>query len=171
MKMTDSLPKIFAGRIPAGQKVGVGAVVKSVLIVAPSDQSACSMHELLLKGNVANPIDILLGADDLLAYLKRLTQRVRETRVSMPALILLDLSVHHEIAFGLLRWLHGHFSGRDVPIVVLTEKRDVNQLRRAYQLGAWTFLRKPVTSAEFKAMAAALKIPIVHSPAAKAFAR
>lgn len=139
------------------------SAIRTILIVGCNDDDARSIREMLLRLNVGNPIEILPGAAELLRYLKPDGDGMRPANTSPTALILLDLNARHESGFASLRWLHEHFGGRGIPLAIMTNIHDLNQLRRAYQLGAWTFLRKPLGRTEFTAMTEAFQIPIFYS--------
>jgi two-component system, response regulator len=137
--------------------------MRMILIVACTDEDARSTHEMLRSIWVENPIEILPDADELLSYLKRERKLARDAPHLSPSLILLDLSNKHDSSFALLRWLHCHFGKFEIPIAALPGKDNMDQVTRAYQLGVRTFLRKPLSPSEFRAMTDTLKIPIVYS--------
>ena len=137
--------------------------MRMILIVACTDEDARSTREMLRNIRVENPVEILPDADELLSYLKRGRKSARDAPHLSPALILLDLSNRHDSSFALLRWLHCHVGEFEIPIAALPGKDSLDQVRRAYQLGVQTFLRKPLRPSEFRAMTDALKIPIVYS--------
>jgi CheY-like chemotaxis protein len=94
------------------------------------------------------------GDDDLLAV-----ARDGEEAVSMidsrpdhpPRLILLDLKLPGMSGFDVLQAVRGHVSEhvRRTPVVVLTTSRAPADVRRAYDLGANAFLRKPLELPDF----------------------
>ncbi len=68
-----------------------------------------------------------------------------------PRLILLDLKLPGMSGFDVLQAIRGHASEhvRRTPVVVLTTSRAPADVRRAYDLGANAFLRKPLELPEF----------------------
>ena len=159
----DGAVMSMTGQFPAGlAKMGVhDSARRAIYVVGCSEKDACRMREVFVKANVANPV-VFLSIDDLLPYLKRDTNPICNTTVPAPALILLDLTKSHDSAFSLLRWLHNYFDDLDVvPIVVLTEGADFGEVKRAYQLGARSFLRKPINLTEFTTMLNLSRIEVV----------
>ena len=62
----------------------------------------------------------------------------------LPDLILLDLNMPIMNGFDVLKHLKSSSSYRHVPIVVLTTSANESDINRAYELGANTFITKPV---------------------------
>ena len=68
-----------------------------------------------------------------------------------PRLVLLDLKLPGMSGFEVLETVRSHGSEhvRRTPVVVLTTSRAPADVRRAYELGANSFLRKPLELPEF----------------------
>ena len=66
-----------------------------------------------------------------------------------PALILLDLKLPKVDGLQVLRRIRADPWTRVVPVVVLTSSKEDADVRRAYDLGANSYVRKPVAFAEF----------------------
>ncbi len=74
----------------------------------------------------------------------------------IPALILLAMAdAKNPADAGFLSWLKGHPRTRRLPVVVLSTVDDPSSIRRAYDLGASSYLVRPGGSEEFAAMVAA----------------
>jgi len=100
------------------------------------------------KNNISNTIvvahdgqealDMLFGADDDPAGLKM-----------RPAIILLDLKLPKVDGLEVLRRIRADERSRMIPIVVLTSSRQEQDLIASYSLGCNSYVRKPVSFAEF----------------------
>jgi DNA-binding response OmpR family regulator len=62
----------------------------------------------------------------------------------MPRLVLLDLKMPRLSGFDVLSWLRGEESFRELPVVILTSSSHESDIKRAYDLGAHSYLVKPV---------------------------
>jgi CheY-like chemotaxis protein len=63
-----------------------------------------------------------------------------------PALVLLDLQLPRRSGHEVLEWLRAQEEGlRRLPVVVLTSSREPRDINRAYELGANSYLVKPVS--------------------------
>jgi two-component system response regulator len=76
-----------------------------------------------------------------------------------PRLILLDLKLPGMSGFDVLQAIRTHASEhvRRTPVVVLTTSRAPNDVRRAYDLCANSFLRKPLELPEFLELIGAVR--------------
>ena len=61
-----------------------------------------------------------------------------------PVLILLDLKLPRRSGFEVLAWIKRHARLRRVPVVVLTSSKTSTDIERAYDLGANSYLAKPL---------------------------
>lgn len=77
----------------------------------------------------------------------------------LPNLVLLDLKMPRKSGFEVLEWLQEHRSAsqplQNVRVVVLTASGCIDDANRAYQLGAASFLTKPVQFNAFRDMVGA----------------
>lgn len=62
----------------------------------------------------------------------------------LPALVLLDLKLPRKSGHEVLEWLRAQPELKRIPVVVLTSSREVVDIDRAYDLGANSYLVKPV---------------------------
>jgi DNA-binding response OmpR family regulator len=69
-----------------------------------------------------------------------------------PSLVLLDLQMPREDGFSALTWLRGQDAPwHRVPVIMMTTSHDYVEIRRAYDLGANSFLVKPTGFEELRA--------------------
>lgn len=71
-----------------------------------------------------------------------------------PNLILLDLNMPGKNGFEVLRDLKAHAGLRKIPVVILTSSRDQRSVSRGYNVGANSFMLKPLS---FDEMASAMQ--------------
>jgi CheY-like chemotaxis protein len=63
-------------------------------------------------------------------------------------LIIMDLSLKFENGFDLIEKLKSNSSYKDIPIIVLTEHADAENVLKAKELGVKSYLRKPIQKDE-----------------------
>lgn len=73
-----------------------------------------------------------------------------------PRCILLDLKLRALDGLDVLRVIKSQERTRPIPVIILTSSSDPEDVRRAYLLGANSYLIKPVRAADLKIMAAAI---------------
>jgi CheY-like chemotaxis protein len=84
------------------------------------------------------------NGEELLDYLLRQGKYRRAEESPRPGLILLDLNMPRKDGREVLRDIRGHAELRRIPVVVLTTSKADTDIERVYELGANSFICKPV---------------------------
>ena len=100
------------------------------------------------RNRIANEMVVVRDGQEALDYL------VGPKARDLPQLVLLDLKLPKVSGIEVLRQLRGNPRTRRLPIVVLTSSREEEDLITSYDLGANSYIRKPV---EFGAFADAIR--------------
>ena len=74
-----------------------------------------------------------------------------------PTVLLLDLNMPKIDGFEVLESIRSNPETHSLPVVILTTSNEEADVRRAYELGANSFVRKPVDSTEFAEVVTQLK--------------
>lgn len=90
---------------------------------------------IVVASDGAEAIEMLLGDDD--------GKRVH------PRMVLLDLKLPKVDGLGVLRRIRSDVRTRHLPVVVMSSSADDRDVGAAYELGANSFVRKPVDYARF----------------------
>jgi CheY-like chemotaxis protein len=107
------------------------------------------------------PVQILTSGEDLVAYLQGDDLYHDRSSYPYPGLILLDLKMPKMDGFAVLEWIKSHPQHAAIPVVVLSGCVDMaGQVTRAYQLGAHSFLPKPIQLQDIRSILSLLKISI-----------
>jgi len=96
------------------------------------------------KTNLANPLQVVEDGEAAVAYLSGQGQYADRNRYPLPALVLLDLKLPRKSGLEVLAWLREQPGLRRVPVVVLTSSKESTDVGLAYDLGANSYLVKPV---------------------------
>lgn len=105
------------------------------------------------KRKLMNPIEVARDGEEALAWVPRW-----EAGEALPAVILLDLKLPRVDGLEVLRQFKEHARLRSVPVVVLTTSADSQDVRRAYELGANSYIVKPVDFDKFVEVASQIEI-------------
>lgn len=92
-----------------------------------------------------NPLDFVEDGIELMDYLHRRGTHAHLAGTPLPGLILLDLNMPKKDGREALREIKQDESLRKIPIVVLTTSKADEDLLASYNLGANSFIVKPVT--------------------------
>ena len=98
----------------------------------------------LAKRNLTNPVHVARDGEEALAWLPRW-----EASEPWPALILLDLKLPRVDGLEVLRHLKDHADLCAIPVVILTSSQEDRDIKKAYQLGANSYIVKPVNFDKF----------------------
>lgn len=115
----------------------------AVVLVEDNPDDADLIVHAFRKAHIANPIEVISDGASAIA---RLGERAAAGDGEVPALVLLDLKLPRRSGFEVLEWARANDATRLWPIVVLTSSSQNGDVRRAYELGANSYLVKPVAS-------------------------
>jgi two-component system, response regulator len=101
------------------------------------------------KSKLANEIAIARDGAEALDYLFGTGAYAGRDTTSMPQLVLLDLKLPKIDGLEVLRRIRADPRTRLVPVVVLTSSDEERDVVQSYQLGANSYVRKPVDFAQF----------------------
>jgi two-component system response regulator len=71
------------------------------------------------------------------------------TKTNLPRLVLLDIKLPRIDGWGVLHRIKNNPTTHSIPVVMLTSSSDHNDIARCYQLGANSYIIKPVDYSEF----------------------
>ncbi|HZH09822.1 MAG TPA: response regulator [Microvirga sp.] len=115
----------------------------TILVVEDNPDDRDLLARAFRKAGIAMPIRFAVDGEEAVAYLGGTPGTAPEGR---PAVILLDLKLPGRSGFEVLEWIKNHPVLRRVPVIILTSSREDVDLRRAYDLGANSYLVKPARS-------------------------
>lgn len=116
----------------------------TLLLVEDDPNDILLIQRALAKGNLVNPMRIVRDGEEAIAYLNGQGDFSRRDRFPLPSLILLDLKLPRKSGLEVLEWLRNQPELRRIPVIVLTSSRESADISRAYELGANSYLVKPV---------------------------
>jgi CheY-like chemotaxis protein len=119
-----------------------------VLLVEDDPYDAKLIVRAVEKARFLNPIETVADGEAAVAYLSGQPPYDDRARYPLPVLILLDLKLPKLDGFEVLRWIRGLPLLRRIPVVVLTSSSLSADVGRAYDLGANSYLVKPVGTNE-----------------------
>jgi two-component system response regulator len=101
------------------------------------------------RSNVANEIVVARDGEEAIDYLFAMGTHAGRDPNLMPSVVLLDLKLPKVDGLEVLRRMRNDERTRRLPVVVLTSSNEEQDVARSYDLGANSYVRKPVDFAEF----------------------
>jgi CheY-like chemotaxis protein len=119
----------------------------TILLVEDEPDDADLLIRAFRKAGIENPVRHVEDGDAAVAYLAGEAPFGNRQDSPLPIMVLLDLKLPRRSGFEVLAWLQGQPALRRLPVVVLTSSEQTDDINRAYDLGANSYLVKPVTTA------------------------
>ena len=114
---------------------------KTILLVEDNPSDIDLTKRALTKGRVLNEMIVAEDGQEALDYLFGI--HANQDTV-LPALILLDLKLPKVDGLEVLRRIRGDKRTRRLPVVILTSSQEEQDIAASYDLGANSYIRKPV---------------------------
>jgi len=115
---------------------------RNILLVEDNPDDAELTLRAFAKNNIANSVVHVSDGEEALTYLLSPDN-------PLPTLVLLDLKLPKVSGLDVLKRMRADPRTRRTPVVVLTSSNEERDLIASYDLGANSFVRKPVDFAQF----------------------
>lgn len=128
-------------------------LVPPILLVEDNPVDVDLTLRAFASRKLSNTVHVARDGEEALAWLPRW-----EAGEPVPAVILLDLKMPRVSGLEVLRALKSHPQFRAIPVVVLTSSSEDADVRTAYDLGANSYIVKPVNFDKFMEVAAQIEL-------------
>jgi two-component system response regulator len=120
-----------------------------ILLVEDNPNDAELTLRALKKAHVANEIHVVKDGAEALEFLFGEGAYAGRADSALPRVILLDLKLPKVDGLEVLRRVKADERTKAIPIIVLTSSREESDLVASYDLGANSYIVKPVDSEKF----------------------
>lgn len=121
----------------------------SILLVEDNPMDVELTVRAFKRNKMRNPVLIVRDGQEALDYIYRRGAFADPEASPVPGLILLDIKLPRVDGLEVLRELKSHPVYRPVPVVMLTTSREDQDVSRSYDLGANSYIVKPVDFDKF----------------------
>ena len=119
--------------------------LETILLVEDNPDDVLLLKRAFKKAGLPHALQIASHGEEALDYLAGDGRYADRDKHPFPALMLLDLQLPRRSGHEVLEWLRAQDDLRRLPVVVLTSSREPTDINRAYDLGANSYLVKPVS--------------------------
>lgn len=127
------------------------------ILVAEDDPSARTLIVRFLERlYLVNPIVHAGDGDEAVTILEKADPP--------PAVALLDVRMPGRSGLEVLRWIRGDERLRDLPVILLTASAEADEVHEAHELGATSYLVKPVGYDALGEVLRSLRLPWAFRP-------
>lgn len=129
-----------------------------VLLADDNPQDVLLAQRAFKKASVDCSLAVVTDGDDAVAYLAG-TGKYGDRKVHpLPVLMLLDIKMPRRSGLDVLQWSRAQPHLKQLTMVMLTSSNESEDVKKAYELGANSFLVKPVAFSDLLEMVKALQI-------------
>lgn len=122
---------------------------KVILLVEDNPDDEALAVRALKRSNIANELVVARDGVEALDYLFAQGQYSERDSQIMPQVVLLDLKLPKLDGLGVLRRLRADERTKRIPVVILTSSNEEQDRLNGYDLGANSYVRKPVDFEQF----------------------
>jgi two-component system response regulator len=115
-----------------------------ILIVEDSEDDYEATLRAFKKTNLHNPVVWCRSGREALDFLKH-EGRFKDTKNANPGLVLLDLNMPGLDGRKTLQLIKEDIALKRIPVIILTTSSDERDVEGCYQMGANTYIQKPVS--------------------------
>ncbi len=114
--------------------------IAHILLVEDNQDDYDATLRSLKKNHLINPVHWCKNGQEALDYLKS-----KEAESQKPSLILLDLNMPGIDGRQVLERIKTDQKLRSIPVIILTTSSDTKDVEQCYNIGASTYIQKPVS--------------------------
>jgi two-component system response regulator len=122
---------------------------KVILLIEDNPSDVDLTRRALEKGHIANQLVVARDGKEALDYLWGEGAWAGRDVADLPAVTLLDLKLPKLPGLEVLRRVRADPRTRRLPVVILTSSKEEQDLTTGYDLGANSYIRKPVDFEQF----------------------
>jgi CheY-like chemotaxis protein len=117
----------------------------TILLAEDDADDRLLVREALAEGRVVNELRCVEDGEELIDYLRRRGRYADPEESPRPGLVLLDLNMPRKDGREALREIKADPDLKRIPVVVMTTSKAEEDIFRSYDLGASSYITKPVT--------------------------
>ena len=122
---------------------------KTILLVEDNPDDVALTLRAFKKNNIANEVVVATDGKEALEYLSATGKYEGRSVANLPQVVLLDLKLPKVSGLEVLRAIRTDPRTRLLPVVVLTSSSEEPDIVASYELGANSYIRKPVDFNQF----------------------
>ena len=127
-----------------------------ILLVEDNDNDVLLIRRAFIQAKILNPLQVVRSGQEAVAYLSGWGKYANRPEFPLPSLVLLDIKMPGMDGFEVLHWIRHVSPSPNLRVVMLSSSDLMRDVNTAYQLGANSFLIKPIDFERFVEISEAL---------------
>lgn len=123
--------------------------IKTILLVEDNPSDIDLTKRALANANIANKVVVAEDGQEALDYLFGTGHYAGRDAAPLLAVVLLDLKLPKVDGLDVLRRIRADERTKRLPVVILTSSQEEQDIAAGYDLGANSYIRKPVDFSQF----------------------
>lgn len=128
-----------------------------ILLAEDSEDDVFMLRRAFKTAAIADDMHVASDGKKAIEYLDPSGPFADRAKAPLPRFVLLDIQMPLFTGLEVLEWIRGTGAYKRLPVIMLTSSSQPDDIRRAYDLGANSYLVKPSNLQQLALMAAALK--------------
>ncbi len=129
------------------------AIQNAILLADDSDDDEILFRRVIRLSGLPNPVIRVKDGEEAIAYLKGEGIYSDREKHPLPMVLMLDVKMPKKTGFEVLEWVRAQPRFEELLVVVFPNSDRIEEIRRAYQLGADSVLTKPCQVEDMKTLA------------------
>lgn len=125
----------------------------TILLVEDNDDDVELTRRAFARSNLISKLVVVRDGQEALDYLAATGAYADRDPTVLPNVVLLDLKLPKINGLEVLRRIRGIDTTRRLPVVILTTSKEEKDILSSYNLGANSYIRKPVDFSQFTDLA------------------
>jgi CheY-like chemotaxis protein len=125
---------------------------QTILLVDDSQDNRILMREAFAMAKCNHPLQEASNGEEAIAYLKGEGPYSDRNKFPLPIVMLLDLNMPKRNGFDVLAWVRAQPMLKRLAIIIVTASMRSEDVERAFDLGATSYLVKPISLETLAAM-------------------
>lgn len=132
-------------------------MARTILLVEDDVNDVFFMKRAMKLAGMLNPLQVASDGRKAIHYLSGTGEYSNRAEFPLPCLVLLDLKLPHVMGLDVLKWIRQQPELKTMIVLVLTSSKLPPDIRKAYVLGANSYLVKPSSPGELPEMVRMIK--------------
>jgi CheY-like chemotaxis protein len=127
-----------------------GGPMRPILLVEDNEDDVFALKRAFKQEKIENPLLVVNNGQSAIDYLSGSGFFADRARFPLPFIVFLDLKLPYVSGFDVLAWIRGQPELTALIVVVLTSSDETRDYKRAYALGARSYITKSGTTEELE---------------------